>query len=252
MPYSINNYSHHAVYYSLMTYLFYNWKIVPFDPLDPFCPSPTIVYFLKFLSLQKGFPHSSVGRVRLQCGRPVFDLWVGKMPWRRERLNGKATHSSILAWRIAWTVYSMGSQRVGLDWATFTFTFNHPKREMPQASENLLRPFSMYCTLSLWNITCICDFNSHSQVVVFLDARCPRHWPCCVVPGVQPPAPPWLSQYLPPCLIPPPGFIVWTQWFPRFSLHEAHREDGCKLQNPALLPKILFTSSGAGPRNLPF
>ena len=26
--------------------------------------------------------------------------------------KGKATHSSILAWRIPWTVYSMGSQRV--------------------------------------------------------------------------------------------------------------------------------------------
>ena len=23
---------------------------------------------------------------RLQCGRPEFDAWVGKIPWRRERL----------------------------------------------------------------------------------------------------------------------------------------------------------------------
>ena len=29
--------------------------------------------------------------------------------------KGKATHSSILAWRIPWTVQSMGSQRVGHD-----------------------------------------------------------------------------------------------------------------------------------------
>ena len=40
-----------------------------------------------------------------------------------------ATHSSILAWRIPWTeepgrLQSMGSQRVGLDSATDTFTFN--------------------------------------------------------------------------------------------------------------------------------
>ena len=34
---------------------------------------------------------------------------------------GKSTHSSILAWRIPWTVSSMGSQRVGHHWATFTF-----------------------------------------------------------------------------------------------------------------------------------
>ena len=25
-------------------------------------------------------------RIRLQCGRPVFDPWVGKIPWRREKL----------------------------------------------------------------------------------------------------------------------------------------------------------------------
>ena len=35
---------------------------------------------------------------------------------------GKATHSSILAWRIPWT-QSMGSQRVRHDWMIFAFTF---------------------------------------------------------------------------------------------------------------------------------
>ena len=34
-----------------------------------------------------GFPSSSVGkRIHLQCRRPRFDTWVGKIPWRRERL----------------------------------------------------------------------------------------------------------------------------------------------------------------------
>ena len=28
----------------------------------------------------------SCWRIFLQCGRPEFDLWVGKMPWRREKL----------------------------------------------------------------------------------------------------------------------------------------------------------------------
>ena len=41
-------------------------------------------------------------RIRLQFGRPGFNPWVGKMPWRRERL----THSSILAWGIPWTIES--------------------------------------------------------------------------------------------------------------------------------------------------
>ena len=26
------------------------------------------------------------GRIHLQCGRPGFDSWVGKIPWRRQRL----------------------------------------------------------------------------------------------------------------------------------------------------------------------
>ena len=34
-----------------------------------------------------GLPDSSVGkRIRLQCRRPQFDPWAGKIPWRRERL----------------------------------------------------------------------------------------------------------------------------------------------------------------------
>ena len=43
--------------------------------------------------------------------------------WEDPLEKGKATHSSILAWRIPWTIQSMGLQRVGHDWATFTFTF---------------------------------------------------------------------------------------------------------------------------------
>ena len=53
----------------------------------------------------------------LQCGRPGFNPCVGKIPWRREL----AFHSSILAWRIPWTIYSPWSHRVRQDWATVTF-----------------------------------------------------------------------------------------------------------------------------------
>ena len=45
-------------------------------------------------------------------------------------LKKMATHSSILAWRIPWTkepggLQSMGSQRVGHNWATNTHTHTH-------------------------------------------------------------------------------------------------------------------------------
>ena len=42
----------------------------------------------------------------------IRSLGLGRFPWRRERLP---THCSILARRIPWTVWSVGSQRVGLD-----------------------------------------------------------------------------------------------------------------------------------------
>ena len=46
---------------------------------------------------------------------------VRPLGWENPMEKGKATHSSILAWGIPRTVKSMGSQRVGHDWATFTF-----------------------------------------------------------------------------------------------------------------------------------
>ena len=53
------------------------------------------------------------------------ETWVWSLGWEDSLEKGKATYSSVLAWRIPWTIQSMGSQRVGHDWVTFTFTF-HP------------------------------------------------------------------------------------------------------------------------------
>ena len=51
----------------------------------------------------------------------MWETWVWSLGQEDPLEKGKATHSSILAWRIPWiTVY--GSQRVGKDLATFTFT----------------------------------------------------------------------------------------------------------------------------------
>ena len=62
-----------------------------------------------------GFPCGSAGK-ESTCN--VGDL--GLIPGLgRSPEKGKATHSSILAWRIPW-IKSMGSQRVRQDWANFT------------------------------------------------------------------------------------------------------------------------------------
>jgi len=60
-----------------------------------------------------GFPGDAVVNKEPPCQcrkhkRLRLDPWVRKVPWK-----GKATHSSILAWRVPWTVWSMGLQRVG-------------------------------------------------------------------------------------------------------------------------------------------
>ena len=43
------------------------------------------------------------------------ETWVKSLGWEDPLEKGKATHSRILAWRVPWTVESMGSQRVGHD-----------------------------------------------------------------------------------------------------------------------------------------
>ena len=45
----------------------------------------------------------------------MWGTWVQSLGWEDPLEKGKATHSSILAWRIPWTIQSMGSQRVGHD-----------------------------------------------------------------------------------------------------------------------------------------
>ena len=54
------------------------------------------------------------------------ETWVRSLGWGDPLEKGKAI--SILAWRIPWakepaTLQSMGSQRVGHDWATFPPSF---------------------------------------------------------------------------------------------------------------------------------
>ena len=42
----------------------------------------------------------------------VWETWVQPLGWEDPLEKGKATHSSILAWRIPWTLSSMGLQTV--------------------------------------------------------------------------------------------------------------------------------------------
>ena len=45
----------------------------------------------------------------------MWETWVRSLGWEDPLEKGKATHCSILAWRIPWTIQYMGSQRVRHD-----------------------------------------------------------------------------------------------------------------------------------------
>ena len=50
----------------------------------------------------------------------MWETWVWSLGWEDLLEKEKATPSSNLAWRIPWSVLSMGLQRVRHDWAIFT------------------------------------------------------------------------------------------------------------------------------------
>ena len=43
----------------------------------------------------------------------MWETWIRSLGWEDPLEKGKAAHSSILAWSIPWTVWSVGSQRIG-------------------------------------------------------------------------------------------------------------------------------------------
>ena len=60
---------------------------------------------------------------RLKCLPPMWETWLWSLGREDPPEKEMVTHSSILAWRILWSekpgkLQSMGSQRVGHDWAT--------------------------------------------------------------------------------------------------------------------------------------
>ena len=64
--------------------------------------------------------------VQLVKNPPLMqETWVRSLGWENLLEKGKTTHSSILAWTIPWTIWSMGSQIIRHDWVTFTFTIMH-------------------------------------------------------------------------------------------------------------------------------
>ena len=79
----------------------------------------------KYLLWAYCVPHSRASLViqRLTRLPPMWETWVQSLGQEDFLEKAMAPHSSILAWKIPWTeepgrLQSMGSQRVGHDWAT--------------------------------------------------------------------------------------------------------------------------------------
>ena len=54
----------------------------------------------------------------------IWETWVRSLGWEDPLEKGKATHSSILAWRIPWTIGPWGRRELDTtERATFTVTF---------------------------------------------------------------------------------------------------------------------------------
>ena len=83
-----------------------------------------------------GSPGGSAGKESLQCRRPQFDSWVGKIRWRRERLPIPVSwpgecHGLCSPW----------GRRVGHDWAAFPHSLGvtHLKKKNPRCHASWYR-----------------------------------------------------------------------------------------------------------------
>ena len=76
--------------------------------------------------------HFSLLVAQLAKNLPAMQVTpVRFLGWEDPLEKGMAPHPSILAWRIPWTVQSLGSQRVGRDWAAFPHSLGVIRLESP-------------------------------------------------------------------------------------------------------------------------
>ena len=98
--------------------------------------------WLQFMSRAIGKKCSFNSDARME-GMWIYYTMSEKWTFIFRRFSEKvmAPHSSTLAWKIPWTeesgrLQSMGSLRVGHDWATFTFTFHFNALEKEMATHS--------------------------------------------------------------------------------------------------------------------
>ena len=73
----------------------------------------TLLFYNDLIYLLIPFWEASLVSQLVKTLPAMWETWVGSWGWEDTLEKGMATHSSIQALTIPWTVQSMGSQRVG-------------------------------------------------------------------------------------------------------------------------------------------
>ena len=109
-------------------------------------------FSLKSTQLMSYFSWASLVAQLVKNPPAMRETWVWSLGWEDPLEKGKATHSTILAWRIPWIIQSMGLQRVRHDWAIFTSlqaTLSCNPTLTP-GDPPFLFHFLFHCTHHLW------------------------------------------------------------------------------------------------------
>ena len=87
--------------------------------------------------------------------------------------NGMTIHSSILAWRIPWTeepggLQSMGLQRIGHYWATFTVFHFLSERLLQLTRKSIMYRITPLCCTNMPLSITLQDVNIHDRLVLYV------------------------------------------------------------------------------------
>ena len=98
----------------------------------------------------------------------MWEIWVQSLGWEDPLEKGKATHSSILAWRIPWTtVHEDARSQTRLSYLHFPFLYStHPASNTPYTSTGLCL-FPLDSNLHPLNMTPIHSTSQWAQTPVF-------------------------------------------------------------------------------------
>ena len=127
-------------------------------------PKSTVFISPAKLAYIHNFPGGSDGKSQ----SAMWETWVWSLGWEDSLEEGTATHSSILVWRIPWTVWSMACKE------------SDTTERLPQCPEKYTSTVQQlaYTCLHLWKFTawrCVCrEITMHPFFKISIPFRSPQ------------------------------------------------------------------------------